>query len=335
MKLTKHIYFYEGDYLNKKRIKYSNYYRGIGSSNFLVLKGKEQVLLDSGMHIGPHIPRQSRQLKEDGISLLDTTKVIFSHAHPDHILYAKKLSKQKKIDFYMHEHNEHLTVSSDYFFEAFFNFPNIIQREIYKIPKPIAKIILKAIGYNFEFIRVKEYFDDDIPFNFDISIKPVDLSGHSKGHHGFYFPGEKVFYSADLFDIRANPGTSIGNADSDYIASISDIEKVMNLDIECLVPGHGRLIEGRKNIKSFLESLLINTKGYTQKILEYLPLEKTQAITLSQLTKIIYKDSISANGFTRHIITYNCLKHLQRQKSVKQLFSSRKIRWYQQKDLRN
>jgi glyoxylase-like metal-dependent hydrolase (beta-lactamase superfamily II) len=329
MKITDIVFFFEGDYLNKKKKRYSEYYKGIGSSNFLILKGaKEQVLIDSGMHIGPHIPRLNRQLTRDGISLTETKKVVFSHAHPDHILYAKQMAKHKTLDFYIHKHSEEKTINSDYFFEYFFNFPIAIQREVYKMPKKILRLYLNFIGYDFRYLKIKNFFDEKFPFKFDIDIQPVHLPGHSTGHLGFYFPQDKIFYSADLFDTRTNPGASIGSSDSDLISAINDIERVMALDIETLLPGHGQLLVGKKKIQTFLKELLKNTKQYPIQIMQLLPGNEEKAITLSELTKIIYPDSIASNGFIRHIITYNCLKYLHRENLVSNYYKRKTFHWF-------
>ncbi len=331
MKITENIHFFEGDYIDKTKTKYSDYYKGIGSSNFIILKGKEQVLIDSGIHVGPHIPRLNRQLVKEGIHLINTSKVVFSHAHPDHVLYAKKLSRQKNIEFYIHKHTEPQTISSDYFFESFFNFPISIQREVYKMPKYFLKLYLKCIGYNFRYLKIKAFFEDEFPFDFEIPIEPVHMPGHTTGHIGFYFPTEKIFYSADLFDTRSNPGASIGSSDSDYLAALNDIERVSRLDIEIMLPGHGRPIFGKKEIKAFLNQLMINTKRYPKIILKKLPSGKDDAVTLSKLTREIYPDSIACNGFIRHIITYNCLKHLQREKKVGSYYKNRVFHWYKER----
>ncbi|MBN1649213.1 MAG: MBL fold metallo-hydrolase [Spirochaetales bacterium] len=332
MKITENIYFFEGDYINKKKKRYSEYYKGIGSSNFLILKGREQILVDSGIHVGPHIPRLARQLAEDGIELSETKKVVFSHAHPDHILYAKEIAKHNKLDFFIHEHNEQKIINSDYFFEYFFNFPAAIQREVYKMPKPLLRLYLRYIGYDFRYLKISHFFDEKLPFEFDIPIKPVHLPGHSTGHLGFYFPGEKVFYSADLFDTRTNPGASIGSSDSDFVSALRDIERVMEMDIDVLLPGHGRIIEGSGKIQAFLKKLLKNTRRYPEQIMELLPAGKDEAMTLSCLTRTIYPDSIASNGFIRHIITYNCLRYLQRKHRVGNFYRDRAFHWHRTGD---
>ena len=49
MKIGRNIYFYEGDTVDHPRKNYFGHYRGMASSNYLVIAGEVQSLVDSGI----------------------------------------------------------------------------------------------------------------------------------------------------------------------------------------------------------------------------------------------------------------------------------------------
>ena len=312
MQITKNIFFYEGDFVDRSKKNYFDYYQGMASSNFLVIKDRNQFFIDSGMYYGPHMKRIEWEMKKDNVDINKTKYIIFSHSHPDHFLFAKKLSLDSdfKIKFMMHYDNKNLIINEDYFFEAFFNFPRQIKQEILILPSWILKVYLHAIKMDFDYMRCDHFFSENDVFNFGTKIEAVKLFSHSTGHVGFYFPKEKIFYSGDLFDSRCSDGAGILVSDSSYEFALKDIDRVKKYDIEILIPGHGPAVYGRENVLHMLNQVKKGTKDYIQNILKYLPDSSSRGIRISKLTDFIFHDTIAYNGFSRRIIIYNCLKYL-------------------------
>jgi cyclase len=61
--------------------------------------------------------------------------------------------------------------------------------------------------------------------------------GHTKAHIGVYIPQEKVFFSGDNF----TNGTQPSMAQSEPIEWLKTLKEIEAMDIEAIVPGHGRV----------------------------------------------------------------------------------------------
>jgi len=311
MKIGRDIYFYEGDRVDNPRRNYFGHYQGMASSNFLVIAGESQCLVDSGIDRGPHRRRIEAQIADDGVDMGRTRVVAFSHAHPDHVLMAKRMSLSQELRFYLHEDNRDFMINEEYSFEAFFNYPKHIRREILVLPSWVIKRYLKAIGMSFGYIKAEAFFKDGDSLDFGTEMRAVPLSSHCRGHVGFYFPEEKILYSGDLFDHRCSDGASIVAADSSYERAFEDIDRILGLDVELLVPGHGTLIRGRDAIRERLLQVKAGTGSYATRILSSLPKEKESAIALPEITERAFEASNAYNAFSRRIISYHVLCHLQ------------------------
>ena len=304
MKLTDHIYFYEGDYTSRTPF----IYRGMGSSNFLVIKSNIQAMVDSGISKGPHRKRIKAELEKDGIKLRNTATILLSHAHPDHVIHAKNISRKSPVNFIIHQDSEPMAHRSSFLFEAHYNFPEFILREIFKVPVWVARLILSKY-FDFEYLRISRWISDYEPVDLGLEAQTIPMPCHFPGHMGVYFPDEKVFYSADLFDFRVAEGGIINNAMSSYSQVFRDIEKVRKLDIDLMIPGHGRFIRGRSMIKVMLDRAEEGTAAYPVKIAKALSGTK-KGRTLSALTSSIFHNSNAYNLTARMIILYNTLMYM-------------------------
>jgi glyoxylase-like metal-dependent hydrolase (beta-lactamase superfamily II) len=305
MKIADKIFFYEGDYISKNRIIYA----GLGSSNFLVIEGAEQAMIDSGMPGGPHFNRISKELKHDGIDLNNTSRVILSHTHPDHFLHAKKISRKNSVNFTVHHDSEPMARRSSYQFEACYNFPSFIQKEIFNCPVWIAKLVMNRY-FGFDYLRIQHLLANDEKINLGVPAEVIHLPSHFPGHIGLYFPDSKILYSADLFDFRVSEGGIINNALSSYEEVFRDIDKVRNLEVEIIIPGHGRIIKGRSLVKTTIDRLQKGTESYAEDVLRFLRGSTGSGVTLTNLAYSIFSGMNTYNLIARKVIIYNTLMHL-------------------------
>lgn len=304
MRLTDRIFFYEGDYISRVPFMYN----GLGSSNFLVINGPEQVMIDSGMSRGPHMKRIARELKADGVNLSRTKRVLLSHTHPDHFLHAKSISRKNILSFLVHADSEPLVRRSSYQFEAHYNYPSYVLKEIFNTPIWFAKLVVNRF-FGFDYLRIQNLLNSNDRIDLGVPVKIIHLPSHFPGHIGIYFSREKIFYAADLFDFRVAEGGIINNALSSYEQIFKDIEKVRKLDIEMMIPGHGRIIKGKPLIKTTLDRIERGTENYAFGITALL--EKcSRSMSLKELTQSFFYASNSYNLTARKIIIYNTLMHL-------------------------
>lgn len=305
MKLTERIYFYEGDYLSRTRL----IYKGLGSSNFLVIKGPDQVMIDSGMTDGPHRKRVNRELNNDGIDLGNTTRILLSHTHPDHFLHAKSLSRKNPVSFMLHADGEPFARRSRFQFEAHYNFPCFIQREVFNWPVWIARLAVNRY-FGFDYLKIQHMLYGNDRIDLGVPAEIIDLPSHFPGHIGVYFRESRIFYAADLFDFRVAEGGIINSALSSYSQVFEDIKKVRELDIEIMLPGHGRIIKGKSLVKTTLDRVEKGTRKYAADITAILELFRGKRVTLNGITEKVFPGSHAYNLSARKIIVYNTLMHL-------------------------
>ncbi|NLV66781.1 MAG: MBL fold metallo-hydrolase [Spirochaetes bacterium] len=304
MKLSELIYFYEGDYISHTWYLY----RGIGSSNFMVIKGDSQVMIDSGITSGPHSRRIKAQLKQDGIKPGNTSTILLSHTHPDHVMHAKNMSRKNPLSFITHIDGEQMSHRSSFQFEAHYNYPEFVLREIFNTPVWMARLIVRTF-FDFDYIRPDRKVKDFELLNLGTDARIIPLPSHFPGHIGVYFPAEKILYSADLFDFRVAEGGIINNAQSSYSSAFSDIKRLSGLDVEVMVPGHGRIIRGRSMVRVTLDRIMQGTHDY-QVLIKRAVSGPAAGRTLSEITSSIFHDSNAYNLTARKIIIYNTLTHM-------------------------
>ena len=102
----------------------------------------------------------------------------------------------------------------------------------------------------------------------DYMFRCVQTPGHTRGHMCLYEPGKKLFVSGDhiLIDITPNIQLFSDEDDplNDYLASL---DKVYDLDIDLVLPGHRRLV---KNCKERIRELKDHHKHRADEVLSIL-----------------------------------------------------------------
>lgn len=328
MKIYEGIYFYEGDYYFQNA-KLMNLYKGIGSSNYLVIKKQEQIMIDVGFPKGPYVDRQKKEFILDGVSVQDTNLVVFSHAHPDHISAARQLKNYKNIKFAIHRESERFFFNDDYFFESYFKYPQNLRDELMILPEFISKKLFKLLGFGISSLRIDHYFDKFTKDNSQTGIELIELGGHFPGHTGFYFSDTKMLYSADLiYPSRGKYTTMLGinNALASLQKSLNDIDTSLKYDIDVLIPGHGKIILGKDNVKNYLLSGYKNTLSLTHDILSYLRIN--QYSTISQISKAFFYKQYICNYILSTAVVYSILKYLLEMEYIDFRIKKSKAYWY-------
>ncbi len=115
-------------------------------------------------------------------------------------------------------------------------------------------------------MRIKEKDPDGLPLARDYQLRPptitfeerlnlyvgkhtfelMHLPGHTPYHIGIYVPEERVFFAGDNFTGGLQPSM----AHSVPLEWIQSLKKIQSLDVDAIVPGHGR-IGGKKEVHEF------------------------------------------------------------------------------------
>jgi len=86
----------------------------------------------------------------------------------------------------------------------------------------------------------------------DISINNIDLKifhtpGHSPGSISLYLPDQKLLFSGDLIFKGGIGRADLPGGDGSLLKE--SIKRLSELEIEWLLPGHGDIISGAKDVK--------------------------------------------------------------------------------------
>jgi glyoxylase-like metal-dependent hydrolase (beta-lactamase superfamily II) len=97
--------------------------------------------------------------------------------------------------------------------------------------------------------------DHDIEFDLgEIHAQVILTPGHTTSNISVYQQNEKVLYCGDCILPEFIPNLEEGNL-PEWQAWLASLEKIQQLDIETVVPGHGNVLSGKTNIENEIERI--------------------------------------------------------------------------------
>jgi endoribonuclease LACTB2 len=230
-------------------------------SNSLFIDDEVKVMIDAGAG-----GRAYAQIPVDEINLL-----LLTHSHFDHVNgvsffpKAKKMVGQEELGVFQEE-AEYIRSM------GYFRWPELMgspfQNRWANISLP------EDIPARPGFLPVcidSVFKDGDVFLTGATSFTAVHTPGHSPGHYAFFFPQERVLFSADL-DL-SNRGPWYGGECSDLDDLINSIYKLILLKPKVLVSSHRRVLDS--GIDELFESYLNIALEREAKILEYIAVPRT------------------------------------------------------------
>lgn len=289
------------------------------AGNVYVIKGK-MMRFSSGLSFIP----------ANTLFINDTEKAVIDPASDLEIL--KKLSEQFSIEhcIFSHYHFDHSF--SYYLFGDAIKYIHKVERNNYPFFKQLVRTLIflyypwKEV-YNYLLTRDffsgwrilweirmlwlwpnKKFRDGDILEIGTTRIEVIHAPGHSKGHTCFYFPDEKILYSAD-YDLSSF-GPWYGQRDSDIDELIASIEKIKKMDISILVTGHHKGVV-TEEIFERLDDFLRIIDEREERILNLLDSRKTVRGLFNK--EIIYSTTdVKKDNFLSKSAQLMIKKHLKR-----------------------
>jgi glyoxylase-like metal-dependent hydrolase (beta-lactamase superfamily II) len=191
------------------------------NANTYLIDGKTPVLIDPGhAHLFQHVQQGLEGLGRD---LGDIGVIICTHAHPDHI-EGVQVFEETASQFAMHE--------KDW--------------ELVKSMENASRIDVDKFKPDF-FIK-----EGDCSIN-GLNLRVFHTPGHSPGSVSLYWPDKKVLFTGDLIFKDGVGRTDLPGGDGSLLKE--SIKRLKGLEIEWLLPGHGDMVSGAKEVRANFDHL--------------------------------------------------------------------------------
>lgn len=243
------------------------------TTNVFFVDDPPRTLVDTGLKTDASFEALQKGLGGIGFSLRSIERILITHGHIDHYGQAKKISSLSGAPIYIHP-KEYGRIRS--MIHSFGFLKSILLRN--GIPDAMAN---QAI----HFIQSAQKMADPLEEAFfleegaflafsSMTWKTIHCPGHSPGLICFYWPEKKALFVGDhlLKEITPNPVLNVPDRKmplrypslQEYLTSL---EKIGQMDLSILFPGHGEIIDDPKNL---IRNILDHHKERMNHILSFL-----------------------------------------------------------------
>jgi len=193
--------------------------------NTILIDGKMPLLIDPGhRHLFNNVVEG---MARDGKTIDHLKCILCTHSHPDHIeaidLFDKEILKG-------------------------------ISREEHEYLNNGGKELFLATGCRIPQTPFKLFLQEGIAKLGDKSLQIIPTPGHSPGSICLYWEEKKVLFSGDTVFYMGVGRTDFQGGDIDVLAN--SVERLSRLNVEYLIPGHGEIIKGEKEISKNFKVIL-------------------------------------------------------------------------------
>jgi len=207
-------------------------------NSYIIKAGDRTLIIDTGMNRKVCIEAMNAALKELDIDLKETDFFI-THQHTDHIGSINTfVSKSSKCYFNWIETKQFGSYTLAQWIQKVTTFG-----ARHGLPVEDARQIVGVISGEDEFRISYPVFtplkENDVLTIGDYNFRCIETPGHSTGHMCLYEPRRKLLVSGDhiLGDITPNVSSWYNN-DNPLVDYINSLDKIYDLDVELVLPGH-------------------------------------------------------------------------------------------------
>lgn len=220
----------------------------VGTVNAYLLKGDENVLVDTGPHHKESRLWLEKGLRKEGLQVKDIDVILVTHGHVDHYGQAGDLSADSGAEVWAPE-LEKDTIAN--FSDAYEERKEFYSEQFLRtgIPEETLRLVaeffdyVKGLATESPVHRTFRGGDRLALAGWDLRV--IHTPGHSPGSSCFR-DGDTLF-AGDTVLSHITPNAAFGGADgksvgmADYLRSLEKLEKV---DVTIIYPGHGPPMEG-------------------------------------------------------------------------------------------
>ncbi|MDX9745530.1 MAG: MBL fold metallo-hydrolase [Syntrophales bacterium] len=185
-------------------------YRENNSNTYLIDREKK-ILIDPGYdHLFRHV---EQNLSDLGIDRSQIDYVLVTHGHPDHLEAAFRLQRPSLLG---------------------------LSREEYRFVREWA-------GGHYDIPAPDLYLEEGPLTLGDVVLEIYNTPGHSPGSVCLYWPETKVLFTGDVVFNQGIGRTDLPEGSGARLKE--SIRKIMDLDVEYLLSGHGDILAGREAVR--------------------------------------------------------------------------------------
>ena len=308
--------------------------------NLYVIGGPDGLIFDAGYGNKKQVKYVVREinkiknLHDSKGKSLKITRIMPSHAHPDHFSGLKYLKEKLGLKIITTRKTANIISSKRNFLKSFdlsFMSSDIEKRDITEESKIPLKIkILYFLFIRFYRVSLVKEFDSIVRENAEIVInnekwKIIPSPGHSIDHIYLYNEEKGILFSGD--NILEDITTWLGPPNSNLEDYINSLEIVLNLpNLKFIFPAHGNIMsdDPRKKVRELLEY----RRSKTQQVFELLKENLGKKFTFKDIVKLVYPKTSKRKRMIRSGWIWETLKMLNRKNQIQSIEHNNETYFY-------
>lgn len=274
------------------------------TANIYALGKEEITLIDAGPDIPGVLQFIMESFKREGLKLNNINRIILTHGHMDHFGLASEIIKQLDHPVEIYIHPEGIWKISSEFLKNEIWADELDQlKEMAGIPDDVLGAMKRGIRKYYSIakpIDVPIAMEDGHIFNGEgYSLRTVFTPGHDPGLCCLYEPEQRILFSSDhiIKNLTPKPILAMNRdrmRDKNYkglVAYLKSLDRVSEMDIRYLFPGHGEYIDDMQPVIAMYRRL------YTERMEQVFNAVRKNEVPVYNLVRDVFPGVEKADVF--------------------------------------
>ncbi len=281
-------------------------------NSYLIKSDEGSILVDTGWNTEEAFNSLRTQMESYGVSFSDLKYIFMTHIHPDHYGLVGRIEKFTDAKLIIHELDKAILNA------RYIQTDNLVDEmtewlKINGVPEAeqtsFSHASLKMLGY------VAVALPDIVlsggeKINLgDNTFEVIWSPGHSPGHICFFEENKKLLIAGDHILEKISPNISMNNptTNNPLVDYMKSLEEMKNLDVEFVLPGHGKVFS---NYRERMDQLLLHHENRLLEMLTYFEKGPATAYQIAFDTKW-YLPWEELPMFSKRVAVTETLAHLE------------------------